>query len=177
MFWPSQGTELEELETKHFVLVHGGGFGAWCWYKTSTLLKENGYQVDAIDLTGSGAHSFDSNNITSLSEYVKPLTNYLEKLPESKKVRTLAPCLHSIKEFAGAFSNLKAEGMQIGCFLIQVILVGHDIGGVCVSYAMELHRSKISKAVFIAAAMLMNEQSILDMFSMQVGYEGLNFAT
>ncbi|XP_016495632.1 putative methylesterase 11, chloroplastic [Nicotiana tabacum] len=136
---PNQGTEVEELETKHFVLVHGGGFGAWCWYKTSTLLKENGYQVDAIDLTGSGAHSFDSNNITSLSEYVKPLTNYLEKLPESKKV----------------------------------ILVGHDIGGVCVSYAMELHRSKISKAVFIAAAMLMNEQSILDMFSMQLGSDNL----
>ncbi|XP_009612686.1 putative methylesterase 11, chloroplastic [Nicotiana tomentosiformis] len=136
---PNQGTEVEELETKHFVLVHGGGFGAWCWYKTSTLLKENGYQVDAIDLTGSGAHSFDSNNITSLSEYVKPLTNYLEKLPESKKV----------------------------------ILVGHDIGGVCVSYAMELHRSKVSKAVFIAAAMLMNEQSILDMFSMQLGSDNL----
>ncbi|XP_009769295.1 putative methylesterase 11, chloroplastic [Nicotiana sylvestris] len=136
---PNQGTELEELETKHFVLVHGGGFGAWCWYKTSTLLKENGYQVDAIDLTGSGAHSLDSNSITTLSEYVKPLTNFLEKLPVGNKV----------------------------------ILVGHDIGGACVSYAMELHRSKISKAVFIAAAMLMNEQSILDMFSMQLGSDNL----
>ncbi|OIT21574.1 PREDICTED: putative methylesterase 11, chloroplastic [Nicotiana attenuata] len=136
---PKQGAEVEELETKHFVLVHGGGFGAWCWYKISTLLKESGYQVDAIDLTGSGAHSLDSNNITTLSEYVKPLTNFLEKLPIGNKV----------------------------------ILVGHDIGGACVSYAMELHRSKISKVVFIAAAMLMNEQSILDMFSMQLGSDNV----
>ncbi|MCD7463370.1 putative methylesterase 11, chloroplastic [Datura stramonium] len=131
---PNQGTELKNLENKHFVLVHGGGFGAWCWYKTATLLKETGYQVDAIDLTGSGAHSFDSNNITTLSEYVKPLTDFLENLPHGNKV----------------------------------ILVGHDIGGACVSYTMELYRSKVSKAVFIAAAMLKNGQNVLDMFSMQI---------
>lgn len=136
---PNQGTELEKLENKHFVFVHGGGFGAWCWYKTASLLKETGYQVDAIDLTGSGAHSFDSNNITTLSEYMKPLTNFLDKLPDGNKV----------------------------------ILVGHDIGGACVSHAMELHRSKVSKAVFIAAAMLKNGQTVLDMFSMQIGSNDL----
>lgn len=43
----------------------------------------------AIDLTGSGVHSFDTNNITSLSQYVKPLTDYLEKLPEGEKVLIL----------------------------------------------------------------------------------------
>ncbi|KAM3398152.1 hypothetical protein P3S68_001666 [Capsicum galapagoense] len=95
------------------------------------------YQVDAIDLTGSGAHSFDSNNIITFSEYVKPLTNFLENLPDG------------------------------------IILVGHDIGGACVPYAMELHRSKVSKAVFIAAAMLKNGQSVLDMFSMQIGSNDL----
>ncbi|KAK4339257.1 hypothetical protein RND71_040719 [Anisodus tanguticus] len=135
----NQDTELGNLETNHIVLVHGGGFGAWCWYKTTTLLKETGFQVDAIDLTGSGAHSFDSNNITTLSEYVKPLTDFLENLPDGNKI----------------------------------ILVGHDIGGACVSYAMELHRSKVSKAVFIAAAMLKIGQSILDMFSMQLGSNDL----
>ncbi|KAG5629485.1 hypothetical protein H5410_001202 [Solanum commersonii] len=50
----------------------------------------------------------------------------------------------------GAFSSLNVER--------HVILVGHDIGGAYVSYAMELHRSKVSKAVFIAAAMLKNGQ-------------------
>ncbi|XP_057977111.1 putative methylesterase 11, chloroplastic isoform X2 [Malania oleifera] len=55
----------------------------------------------------------------------------------------------------------------------QVILVGHDFGGTCISYAMELFPFKISKAVFIAAAMLSNEQSTLDMFSQQAGSNDL----
>lgn len=53
---------------------------------------------------------------------------------------------------------------------LQVILVGHDFGGACVSYAMELFPSKISKAVFLAAAMLTNGQSTLDMFSLKVSF-------
>ncbi|KAL3525842.1 hypothetical protein ACH5RR_014214 [Cinchona calisaya] len=127
----NQEVKLEDLETKHFVLVHGGVFGAWCWYKSIALLEEAGFKVTAIDLTGSGIHSFDTNCITSLSQYVKPLSDFLEKLKDGEKV----------------------------------ILVGHDIGGTCISYAMELFPSKISKAVFIAAAMLTSGQSTLDMFS------------
>ncbi|KAL5723229.1 putative methylesterase 11 [Ranunculus cassubicifolius] len=127
----SQELKIEELETNRFVLVHGGGFGAWCWYKTITLLEEGGFKVDAIDLAGSGIHSCDTNTITSLAQYVKPLTDYLEKLGDGEKV----------------------------------ILVGHDFGGACISYAMELFPSKIAKAVFIAAAMLISGQSTLDMFA------------
>lgn len=51
---------------------------------------------------------------------------------------------------------------------MQVILVGHDFGGACVSYAMELFPFKIAKAVFVSAAMLTNGQSTLDMFTQQV---------
>uniref|UniRef100_A0A2N9FYW6 AB hydrolase-1 domain-containing protein n=1 Tax=Fagus sylvatica TaxID=28930 RepID=A0A2N9FYW6_FAGSY len=129
----NQDIKLDDLETNHFVLVHGGGFGAWCWYKTIALLEEGGFKVSAIDLTGSGIHTSDTNSITSLSQYVKPLTDFLEKLAGDEKV----------------------------------ILVGHDFGGTCISYAMELSPSKISKAVFIAAAMLTNGQSTLDMFTKQ----------
>ncbi|KAK6155008.1 hypothetical protein DH2020_009256 [Rehmannia glutinosa] len=128
--------KIENLETNHFVLVHGGGFGAWCWYKTIALLEEAGYKVTAVDLTGSGIHSFDTNSITSLSQYVKPLTDILEKLTDGEKV----------------------------------ILVGHDFGGACISYAMELFPSKVSKAVFLAAAMLSSGQSALDMFSEKGSY-------
>ncbi|KAA8529324.1 hypothetical protein F0562_033877 [Nyssa sinensis] len=80
-----QDLKVDNLETKHFVLVHGGGFGAWCWYKTITLLKESGFEVDAVDLTGSGIHSCDTNSISSLAQYVKPLTDFLEKLADGKK--------------------------------------------------------------------------------------------
>ena len=78
--------KLDDLETNQFVLVHGGGFGAWCWYKTIALLEEGGFRVTAIDLTGSWIHSFDTNSITSLSQYVKPLTDFLENLADGEKV-------------------------------------------------------------------------------------------
>jgi alpha-beta hydrolase superfamily lysophospholipase len=51
---------------------------------------------------------------------------------------------------------------------VQVILVGHDFGGACISYAMEMFPSKIAKAVFLCAAMLKNGHSALDMFQQQV---------
>uniref|UniRef100_A0A0D3A0B8 AB hydrolase-1 domain-containing protein n=1 Tax=Brassica oleracea var. oleracea TaxID=109376 RepID=A0A0D3A0B8_BRAOL len=122
-----------DLETNHFILIHGGGFGAWCWYKTIALLEEDGFKVTAIDLAGCGINSCNINSIASLSQYVKPLTDVLEKLHTGEKV----------------------------------ILVGHDFGGACISYAMEQFPSKISKAVFLSAAMLTNGQSTLDMFSLQ----------
>ncbi|KAJ9147512.1 hypothetical protein P3X46_029666 [Hevea brasiliensis] len=134
-----QDIKLDELETNHFVLVHGGGFGAWCWYKTIALLEEGGFKVTAIDLTGSGVHSFDTNDITNLSQYVKPLTNFFEKLADGEKV----------------------------------ILVGHDFGGASISYAMELFPHKTSKAIFVAAAMLTNGQSTLDMFSQEANSNDL----
>ncbi|KAL6187797.1 hypothetical protein ACLB2K_039192 [Fragaria x ananassa] len=134
-----QDVKIEGLETNHFVLVHGGGFGAWCWYKTMTLLEESGFKVDAVDLTGSGIHSFDTNSITSLAQYVKPLTEILENLDEGKKV----------------------------------ILVGHDFGGTCISYAMELFPSKIAKAIFISAAMLTSGQSTLNLFAQQTSSNDL----
>lgn len=46
--------------------------------------------------------------------------------------------------------------------------MGHDFGGACISYAMELFRSKVAKAIFVAAAMLTNGQSALDMLNQQV---------
>lgn len=52
--------------------------------------------------------------------------------------------------------------------LVKVILVGHDFGGACISYAMEMFPLKISKAVFVAAAMLTSGQSTLDIISQQV---------
>jgi alpha-beta hydrolase superfamily lysophospholipase len=83
-----QDVRIDELETNIIVLVHGGGFGAWCWYKSISLLEDSGFKVNAIDLTGSGVHSSDTNKITSLSEYVKPLTTFLKSLPDEQKVCT-----------------------------------------------------------------------------------------
>lgn len=55
----------------------------------------------------------------------------------------------------------------------KVILVGHDFGGACIAYSMELFPFKVAKAVFVAAAMLTSGQSTLDMFSQQAGSNDL----
>ncbi|XP_076919358.1 putative methylesterase 12, chloroplastic [Bidens hawaiensis] len=77
---------LENLETKEIVLIHGEGFGAWCWYKTIALLEESGLIPTALDLTGSGIDLKDTNNVTTLEEYSKPIIDYLQNLPEDDKV-------------------------------------------------------------------------------------------
>jgi len=55
---------------------------------------------------------------------------------------------------------------------MQVILVGHDFGGACISYAMEMFPSKVAKAVFLCAAMLTNRHSALGMFQQQMDTNG-----
>lgn len=77
---------LENVKTKKFVLVHGEGFGAWSWYKTIALLEEVGLVPTALDLRGSGIDQTDTNSVTTLADYSKPLTDYLENLPEDEKV-------------------------------------------------------------------------------------------
>ena len=75
--------------------MHGEGFGAWCWYKTIALLEEAGLVPIAIDLTGSGIDLADTNSVTTLAEYSKPLISYLENLPEDEQVsdRHLIPVI------------------------------------------------------------------------------------
>lgn len=126
---------LENIKTKKFVLIHGEGFGAWCWYKTVALLEEAGLLPVALDLTGSGIDLTDTNSVTTLAEYSKPLTDYLENLPEDEKV----------------------------------VLVGHSIGGACISYALEHYSQKISKAIFLCATMVSDGQRPFDVFENELG--------
>ena len=85
---------LENLETKKIVLVHGEGFGAWCWYKTISHLEEAGLEPVALDLTGSGIDHTDTNSIATLADYSKPLIDYLDKLPEDEKVAITSAVLY-----------------------------------------------------------------------------------
>ncbi|KAK9145275.1 hypothetical protein Sjap_005178 [Stephania japonica] len=75
-----------EESRKHFVLVHGACHGAWCWYKVKPVLERAGHQVTALDLAASGINSKNHLDVRTLSEYSKPLTKFLESLPEKEKV-------------------------------------------------------------------------------------------
>lgn len=90
LFYIQSPEFLENLETKKIVLIHGEGFGAWCWYKTIALLEESGMLPTALDLTGSGIDLKDTNNVTTLEDYSKPLTDYLQNLPEDEKVKHIS---------------------------------------------------------------------------------------
>ncbi|WOG82247.1 hypothetical protein DCAR_0101410 [Daucus carota subsp. sativus] len=77
---------LENIKTKSIVLVHGEGFGAWCWYKTIALLEESGLLPTALDLTGSGIELTDTKDVNTIADYSKPLIEYLQNLPLTENV-------------------------------------------------------------------------------------------
>ncbi|CAI8606739.1 unnamed protein product [Vicia faba] len=58
----------------HFVLIHGINYGAWCWYKVSSLLKSAGHDVTSLDMAASDekvilvGHSFGGIYISMAME-------------------------------------------------------------------------------------------------------------
>ncbi|CAL5195316.1 unnamed protein product [Lathyrus oleraceus] len=108
------------VNSEHFVLIHGGSHGAWCWYKVATMLKSAGHNVTTIELAASGINPLQVQDIHSISTYYEPLITFMESLPPKEKV----------------------------------ILVGHSLGGVSTSVAMEKFPHKISVAVFVTAYVL-----------------------
>ncbi|XVF61890.1 hypothetical protein PTKIN_Ptkin08bG0170800 [Pterospermum kingtungense] len=71
---------------KHFVLVHGLGHGAWCWYKVKPRLESLGHRVTALDLAASGINMKPIQDVRSFHEYTKPLLELLASLPPNEKV-------------------------------------------------------------------------------------------
>nr|GMD57703.1 methylesterase 17 [Ipomoea batatas] len=70
----------------HFVLVHGIGGGAWCWYKLRCLLENSGgCKVTCLDLKASGVDPADANSVLSFDDYNKPLIDFLASLPHNQQ--------------------------------------------------------------------------------------------
>ncbi|GLJ06210.1 hypothetical protein SUGI_0033480 [Cryptomeria japonica] len=70
----------------HFVMVHGEGFGVWCWYEVVDLLLKDGHTVSSLDMAGGGIDSRDADSLSSLQEYNQPLTDFFTALPSEEKV-------------------------------------------------------------------------------------------
>ncbi|WOL11829.1 putative esterase PIR7A [Canna indica] len=77
---------MEQKRKHHFVLVHGMGHGAWCWYKLVALLRSAGHAATALDLAASGAHPQRLDEVESFSDYAKPLMDLMSFLPPREKV-------------------------------------------------------------------------------------------
>ncbi len=78
----------------HFVFVHGGGHGAWCWYKTVDLLRRAGHKATAVDLISCGRDYTDPNHVESFLDYNEPLMELLSNLPDNDKVDSLSLSTH-----------------------------------------------------------------------------------
>lgn len=70
---------------KQFVLVHGGGHGAWCWYKIKPVLEASGHRVTVVDLMASGVNMSKVEEIQSLEDYSKPLLEVIESFGSEDK--------------------------------------------------------------------------------------------
>lgn len=73
----SRNNNEKKLEQEHFVLVHGAGHGAWCWYRLLALLRRSGYRVSCVDLA---ATTRSSGVVASFEEYTAPLVDLMEAL-------------------------------------------------------------------------------------------------
>ncbi|KAF0916556.1 hypothetical protein E2562_007631, partial [Oryza meyeriana var. granulata] len=74
------------MNTEHFVLVHGAGHGAWCWFRLICLLQDSGHRVSAVDLAGAAGSLVDPNDVRSFDDYNAPLLNLMAALPDGDKV-------------------------------------------------------------------------------------------
>ncbi|KAK8921956.1 Methylesterase 3 [Platanthera zijinensis] len=69
------------------ILVHGGGHGAWCWYKVVAALKSQGYSTTAIDLAACGSDPRRmAEDVTTFEEYAQPLMDLMASVPEGEKI-------------------------------------------------------------------------------------------
>ncbi|XP_043712755.1 methylesterase 17-like [Telopea speciosissima] len=81
------GTECQSKPSSaHFVLVHGIGHGAWCWYKIRPLLESSGHKVSCLDLKSAGIDTSDASSVLTFHDYNQPLIDFLSALPPHDQV-------------------------------------------------------------------------------------------
>ncbi|KAK1363854.1 Polyneuridine-aldehyde esterase [Heracleum sosnowskyi] len=77
---------MSEKREEHFVLVHGGCHGAWCWYKVATLLRSEGHRVTTLDSAACGINQKSVQEVHSYTDYYEPLMEFMANLPPDEKV-------------------------------------------------------------------------------------------
>ncbi|KAJ0909472.1 putative polyneuridine-aldehyde esterase [Helianthus annuus] len=99
----------------HFVLVHGACHGAWCWFKLKPLLEAAGHHVSTFDLAASGINTKVIQQVATLSDYTKPLLEFMATIPPEEKVVLVG---HSLGGMNIALAMEKfPEKVSVGVFL------------------------------------------------------------
>lgn len=76
----------QSSSSQHFVLVHGVGHGAWCWFEIQTLLESSGNKVTCLDLAAAGIHPSNADDIHTFEDYNRPLFDFMSSLPTDENV-------------------------------------------------------------------------------------------
>ncbi|XP_073019671.1 LOW QUALITY PROTEIN: methylesterase 17-like [Primulina eburnea] len=79
-------TAITPTPEAHFVLIHGIGGGAWCWYKIKCVMENSGHRVTCLDLTSAGIDQTDPNTVLSFQDYNRPLVEFLQSLEDGQQV-------------------------------------------------------------------------------------------
>ncbi|GLJ30044.1 hypothetical protein SUGI_0594100 [Cryptomeria japonica] len=106
----------------HFVLVHEGGHGAWCWYKTADLLQKSGHKASVFDLAGSGLHPTHPSKVSTFEEYLQPLLDVLQSIKHPDKVVLVG---HGLGGMALAYaSEIFSTKIAVAVYLAGLMLPG-----------------------------------------------------
>ncbi|KAL5226429.1 hypothetical protein ABZP36_014694 [Zizania latifolia] len=71
---------------RHYVLVHGLGHGAWCWYRVVPMLRAAGHRVTALDMAASGKHPARMDEVLSFEDYSRPLLDAVAASPPGERL-------------------------------------------------------------------------------------------
>ncbi len=118
-----------------FVLAHGSWHGAWCWRKLIPLLQAAGHRVYALSYSGMGDRAH--------------LLEPLSKNPGGITIDTFV---------ADIVGLIEAEELE------NVTLVAHSFGGIPVTGAAAKIAPRLSRLVYLDAALVQSGQSAFDTY-------------
>ncbi len=124
-----------------FVFAHGSWHGAWCWASVTPHLVAAGHNTMALDLPGHGLHA------KFPSSYLKRPLDIEAFAAEPSFMKDIDLDAY-VTAVTTAVDQAKAGGAE------RVIVVGHSMGGVPITFAGEKAAEKIDTLVFLTACMM-----------------------
>jgi pimeloyl-ACP methyl ester carboxylesterase len=136
------------MNSKVFVLVHGGGHGGWCFGQVAPYLVQEGHAVVSPDLPGHGVNARFPRSWWSRAQ--EPGKFAAEPSPVAELTLT------------DLAAGVSAVVRQLARPDRQVILVGHSMAGVLLNWAGEAAPELIGRLVYLSGWMTGPDKSFGD---------------
>lgn len=120
------------------ILVHGSWHGSWCWGLVEPHLNHLGFLTISIDLPGHGLNA-------------RPPSSFVERPLDAGKFSSEVSHLSSIPIDSYSASVISGADRAISLGADRIVLVGHSMGGVPITFACCGSLAKFSSLVYVAA--------------------------